>query len=550
MKEKTEINTYGDDDWPNSSIEEEIKLTLNQWVRQHPMEEQLAKPNCFTPDVVEYNKPASEYIKKDMKIINESLTFDDVLILPDYSEILPCETCTKTKFSRNIELNIPIVSAAMDTVTEASMAIAIAREGGIGVIHKNMDILDQVNLIKKVKRSENAIIKDPITTEEDKTVGRVKELMNEYNINGIPVVDKEGVLKGIITARDLRFERNDGILVREIMTTDMVTTSMEEFDLEKAEEILKKEGIEKLPILKDNKLVGLITYKDIIKIREKPNASKDKYGRLRVAAAIGITEKDMERALSLIKAGVDALVVDTAHAHSKKVGNSVKQLIDYATDRGFDVDIIVGNVVTAKAAKYLMDLGVDGIKIGIGPGSICTTRVIAGIGVPQLSAIMNIYDVILGQIPLIADGGIRFSGDITKALAAGADTVMIGSLLAGTEEAPSETIIFEGRRFKSYRGMGSIEAMREGSADRYFQSSYDVGKLVAEGVVGRVPYKGTVYEVVTQFIGGLKAGMGYCGAHTLNKLKRVKFTKITNMSVRENHPHDVSIVTEAPNYSR
>ena len=334
------------------------------------------------------------------------------------------------------------------------------------------------------------------------------------------------------------------------MTTDMVTTSMEEFDLEKAEEILKKEGIEKLPIIKDNKLVGLITYKDIIKIKEKPNASKDKYGRLRVAAAIGITEKDMERALSLIKAGVDALVVDTAHAHSKKVGNSVKQLIDYTTDRGFDVDIIVGNVVTAKAAKYLMDLGVDGIKIGIGPGSICTTRVIAGIGVPQLSAIMNIYDVTLGQIPLIADGGIRFSGDITKALAAGADTVMIGSLLAGTEEAPSETIIFEGRRFKSYRGMGSIEAMREGSADRYFQSSYDVGKLVAEGVVGRVPYKGTVYEVVTQFIGGLKAGMGYCGATTLDKLKKSKFTKITSMSVRENHPHDVSIVTEAPNYSR
>ena len=485
-----------------------------------------------------------------MKIINESLTFDDVLIIPNYSEILPSEVSIKTKFSRNIELNIPIVSAAMDTVTEAYMAIAMAREGGIGVIHKNMDILDQVNLIKKVKRSENAIIKDPITTEEDKTVGRVKELMNEYNINGIPVVDKDGALKGIITARDLRFERDDGILVREIMTTDMITTSMEEFDLEKAEEILKKEGIEKLPILKDNKLVGLITYKDIIKIREKPNASKDKYGRLRVAAAIGITEKDMERALSLIKAGVDALVVDTAHAHSKKVGNSVKQLIDYTTDRGFDVDIIVGNVVTAKAAKYLMDLGVDGIKIGRGPGSICTTRVIAGIGVPQLSAIMNIYDVTLGQIPLIADGGIRFTGDITKALAAGADTVMIGSLLAGTEEAPSETIIFEGRRFKSYRGMGSIEAMREGSADRYFQSSYDVGKLVAEGVVGRVPYKGTVYEVVTQFIGGLKAGMGYCGAHTLNKLKKAKFTKIRRMSVRENHPHDVSIVTEAPNYSR
>ena len=485
-----------------------------------------------------------------MKIINKSLTFDDVLIIPNYSDILPSEVSIKTKFSRNIELNIPIVSAAMDTVTEASMAIAMAREGGIGVIHKNMDVLDQVKLIKKIKRSENAIIKDPIITEEDKTVGVVKELMNEYNINGIPVVDKEGALKGIITARDLRFERNDGKLVREIMTTDMVTTSMEEFDLEKAEEILKKEGIEKLPILKDNKLVGLITYKDIIKIREKPNACKDKYGRLRVAAAIGITEKDMERALSLIKAGVDALVVDTAHAHSKKVGNSVKQLIDYTTDRGFDVDIIVGNVVTAKAAKYLMDLGVDGIKIGIGPGSICTTRVIAGIGVPQLSAIMDIYDVTLGQIPLIADGGIRFSGDITKALSAGADTVMIGSLLAGTEEAPSETIIFEGRRFKSYRGMGSIEAMREGSADRYFQSSYDVGKLVAEGVVGRVPYKGTVYEVVTQFIGGLKAGMGYCGAHTLNKLKRAKFTKITNMSVRENHPHDVSIVTEAPNYSR
>jgi IMP dehydrogenase len=485
-----------------------------------------------------------------MKIINKSLTFDDVLIIPNYSDILPSEVSIKTKFSRNIELNIPIVSAAMDTVTEASMAIAMAREGGIGVIHKNMDVLDQVKLIKKIKRSENAIIKDPIITEEDKTVGIVKELMNEYNINGIPVVDKEGALKGIITARDLRFERNDGKLVREIMTTDMVTTSMEEFDLEKAEEILKKEGIEKLPILKDNKLVGLITYKDIIKIREKPNACKDKYGRLRVAAAIGITEKDMERALSLIKAGVDALVVDTAHAHSKKVGNSVKQLIDYTTDRGFDVDIIVGNVVTAKAAKYLMDLGVDGIKIGIGPGSICTTRVIAGIGVPQLSAIMDIYDVTLGQIPLIADGGIRFSGDITKALSAGADTVMIGSLLAGTEEAPSETIIFEGRRFKSYRGMGSIEAMREGSADRYFQSSYDVGKLVAEGVVGRVPYKGTVYEVVTQFIGGLKAGMGYCGAHTLNKLKRAKFTKITNMSVRENHPHDVSIVTEAPNYSR
>ena len=482
--------------------------------------------------------------------MNKSLTFDDVLIVPNYSEILPSEVSIQTKFSRNIELNIPIVSAAMDTVTESAMAIAMAREGGIGVIHKNMNILDQVNLIKKVKRSENAIIKDPITTEEDKTVGRVKELMNEYNINGIPVVDKEGALKGIITARDLRFERNDGILVREIMTTDMVTTSMEEFDLEKAEEILKKEGIEKLPILKDNKLVGLITYKDIIKIKEKPNASKDKYGRLRVAAAIGITEKDMERALSLIKAGVDALVVDTAHAHSKKVGNSVKQLIDYTTDREFDVDIIVGNVVTAKAAKYLMDLGVDGIKIGIGPGSICTTRVIAGIGVPQLSAIMDIYDVTLGQIPLIADGGIRFSGDITKALAAGADTVMIGSLLAGTEEAPSETIIFEGRRFKSYRGMGSIEAMREGSADRYFQSSYDVGKLVAEGVVGRVPYKGTVYEVVTQFIGGLKAGMGYSGTPTLDKLKKAKFTKITSMSVIENHPHDISIVTEAPNYSR
>ena len=485
-----------------------------------------------------------------MKIKNESLTFDDVLLIPHYSEILPSEASIKTKFSKNIELNIPIVSAAMDTVTEASMAIALAREGGIGVIHKNMDILGQVNLIKKVKRSENAIIKDPITIDEGKTVGAVKDLMKEYNINGIPVVDEKGALKGIITARDLRFETDHGIMVKDIMTKELVTTSMEEFDLEKAEDILREEGIEKLPIIKDNKLVGLITYKDIIKIKEKPNACKDKYGRLRVAAAIGITEKDMERALSLIKAGVDALVVDTAHAHSKKVGNSVKQLIDYTTDRGFDVDIIVGNVVTAKAAKYLMDLGVDGIKIGIGPGSICTTRVIAGIGVPQLSAIMDIYDVTLGQIPLIADGGIRFSGDITKALSAGADTVMIGSLLAGTEEAPSETIIFEGRRFKSYRGMGSIEAMREGSADRYFQSSYDVGKLVAEGVVGRVPYKGTVYEVVTQFIGGLKAGMGYCGAHTLNKLKRAKFTKITNMSVRENHPHDVSIVTEAPNYSR
>lgn len=483
------------------------------------------------------------------KIVLEGLTYDDVLLVPAYSEVLPREVSIQTKFTKNITLNSPIISAAMDTVTESEMAIAMAREGGIGILHKNMSIKKQAAEVKRVKRSESGMIIDPITLTKEKTVAHAKSLMRKYSIGGIPVVNDIFELIGIVTNRDLRFEKDDEKEVSEIMTTENLVTTKEGTSLKEAEEILQDYKIEKLPVVNANKkLVGLITFRDIIKVRENPNANKDTYGRLRVAAAIGVTGDVMERADALIKEGVDALVIDTAHGHSKGVATTLKSIKKLYPK----TDIIVGNIATGAAAKFLVEAGADAVKVGIGPGSICTTRVVAGVGFPQLSAIMEVAAAIKSTgVPVIADGGIRYTGDIPKAIAAGADTVMLGSLLAGTKESPGETIIFEGRKFKSYRGMGSVEAMTKGSKDRYFQDvEDDVKKLVPEGIVGRVPYKGEVYETMHQFLGGLKAGMGYCGSKNIKSQKEAKFVKITSSGITESHPHNVTITKESPNYSR
>ena len=483
------------------------------------------------------------------KIVMDGLTFDDVLLIPAYSEVLPREVDLSTRFSRNIQLNIPFVSAAMDTVTEARLAIAIAREGGIGVIHKNMSIEAQAKQVHSVKRAENGMIYDPVTINRSSTVADALALMKEYHIGGIPVVDDDRRLVGIVTNRDLRFERNEKRAIDEVMTKDGLITTTQSTDLQQATDILQQHKIEKLPVVdKDFRLVGLVTYKDITKAKDKPFACKDKLGRLRVAAGIGVTADSMERASALVEAGVDAIVIDTAHGHSKGVVEVLKKV-----KAAFpQIDVVVGNIATGEAAKYLAAAGADGVKVGIGPGSICTTRVIAGVGVPQLSAIYDVAKALKGtDIPLIADGGIRYSGDIVKALAAGGYSVMLGGMLAGVEESPGETIIYNGRKFKSYRGMGSLEAMEKGSKDRYFQAGEtDVKKLVPEGIAARVPFKGSLFEVVYQMVGGLRAGMGYCGAADINALHNAKFTRITNAGVAESHPHDVAITSESPNYSR
>ena len=482
------------------------------------------------------------------KMMKEGLTYDDVLVVPAYSDVLPYMVSTSTKFSKNITLNIPVVAAAMDTVTESRMAIAIAQEGGIGVLHKNMIIEQQALEVRKVKRSESGMILDPITLTLSATVGDAFKIMRENSIGGIPIVNEDMNLLGIVTNRDLRFEKDMTLLISNVMTTEnMVTTELN--DLENAENILKDNKIEKLPIVDaNNKLVGLITFKDIIKNRMRPNACKDQYGRLRVAAAVGVTADVLERVEALAKASVDAIVIDTAHGHTKGVVDVLKKV----KAKFKNIDIVVGNIATAAAAQALIDAGADAVKVGIGPGSICTTRIVAGIGVPQLTAVMDVAEVTKkNNIPLIADGGIRYSGDIVKALVGGASTVMLGSIIAGVEEAPGETIIFEGRKFKSYRGMGSIDAMQDGSKDRYFQSGeVDAKKLVPEGIVGRVAYKGTLGEVVHQMIGGLRAGMGYTGSATINELSKAEFLKITAAGVAESHPHNVTITREAPNYSR
>ena len=483
------------------------------------------------------------------KVVMDGLTFDDVLLIPAFSEVLPREVVVKTKFSRNIELNIPFVSAAMDTVTEAKMAIAIAREGGIGVIHKNMSIEDQAQQVKYVKRAENGMISNPICILRNKTVGEALALMAEYKIGGIPVVDTEGRLVGIVTNRDLRFQRDMSKLIDDVMTKENLITTQQSTDLEAAADILQQHKIEKLPVVDaSNKLIGLVTYKDITKAKDKPFACKDKEGRLRVAAGVGVTYDTMERVKALVDAGVDAIVIDTAHGHSLGVADMLKKVKQAYPN----VDVIVGNIATGEAAGFLVKAGADGVKVGIGPGSICTTRVIAGVGVPQLSAIYEVAKALEGTgVPLIADGGLRYSGDIVKALAAGGSSVMMGSLFAGVEESPGETIIFNGRKFKSYRGMGSLEAMQKGSKDRYFQDvEDDIKKLVPEGIAARVPYKGSLYEVAYQMLGGLKAGMGYCGAKNIEDLHQAKFTRITNAGIMESHPHDVQITREAPNYSR
>ena len=483
------------------------------------------------------------------KFIGQGLTYDDVLLVPDYSEILPREVSITSKFSKNIPLNIPIVSAAMDTVTESKMAIAIASEGGIGVIHKNMPVEEQANEVRLVKRAESGMIIDPVTLDSNSLVIDAKNSMKKYKIGGIPIVSKTGKLIGIVTNRDLRFEKDNLKKLSEVMTNKNLITAKAGTSMSQAEEILQTHKIEKLPVVDEKGiLIGLITFRDINKHSEKPTSNKDKLGRLMVAAAIG-TDKDFKkRAEYLIKSGVDALVVDTAHAHSSRVGDVLKTL----KDKFNGVDIVVGNIATADAADYLKENGADGIKVGIGPGSICTTRVVAGVGYPQLSAVLEVSEALKdSKIPLIADGGIRYTGDISKAIAAGADSVMLGSLLAGTEESPGETIIYDGRKFKTYRGMGSVEAMQKGSKDRYFQSEQsDKKKLVPEGIVGRVPYKGQLNESIHQFIGGLRSGMGYCGTKDIPSLKKSsKFVKITGSGIRESHPHNVSITKEAPNYS-
>ena len=483
------------------------------------------------------------------KIVMDGLTYDDVLLVPAYSEVLPRTVQLSTKFSRNIDLHIPFVTAAMDTVTESAMAIAIAREGGIGVIHKNMGIEEQARQVAIVKRAENGMIYDPVTIQRGRTVGDALALMAEYHIGGIPVVDDDKHLVGIVTNRDLRFERDLNKLVEEVMTSENLVTTTQQADLAAATLILQENKIEKLPVVdKDGRLVGLITYKDITKAKDKPMACKDSKGRLRVAAGVGVTADTMERMNALIQAGADAIVIDTAHGHSKFVIEKLRE----AKATFSDVDIVVGNVATGAAARMLAEAGADAVKVGIGPGSICTTRVVAGVGVPQLSAIYDVATALQGTgVPLIADGGLRYSGDVVKALAAGGYSVMIGSLVAGTEESPGETIIFNGRKFKTYRGMGSLEAMENGSKDRYFQSGVvEVKKLVPEGIAGRVPCKGSVQEVIYQLVGGLRSGMGYCGANTIEELHNATFTRITNAGVLESHPHDITITSEAPNYSR
>jgi IMP dehydrogenase len=483
------------------------------------------------------------------KIVMEGLTFDDLLLVPAYSQVLPRDVSLQTKFSKNIMLNIPMVSAAMDTVTETVMAIAIAREGGIGVIHKNMSIDEQAKQVKAVKRAENGMILDPISITPDKTVSDALGLMSEYKIGGIPVVNGDNILVGIVTNRDLRFEKEMDKKIEVVMTKDNLVTTTISTDLDNAAEILQKHKIEKLPVVDPNyKLVGLITYKDITKAKDKPFACKDEQGRLRVAAGIGVTADSIERATALVEAGVDAIVIDTAHGHSKGVADMLKLV----KEKFPQIDVVVGNIATTEAAKFLVEAGADGIKVGIGPGSICTTRVIAGVGVPQLSAIYEVSKALKGTgIPLIADGGLRYSGDIVKALAAGGSSVMMGSMLAGTEESPGETIIFNGRKFKTYRGMGSLSAMQQGSKDRYFQDvEDDIKKLVPEGIEARVPFKGTLQEVIYQMVGGLRAGMGYCGAENIEKLHEAKFTRITAAGYTESHPHGVMITREAPNYSK
>ena len=483
------------------------------------------------------------------KIVMDGLTYDDVLLIPAYSEVLPKTVELKTKFSRNISLNVPFVTAAMDTVTESAMAIAIAREGGIGVIHKNMSIEDQARQVAIVKRAENGMIYDPVTIRRGKTVKDALDMMAEYHIGGIPVVDDECHLVGIVTNRDLRFERHLDKLIDDVMTKENLVTTHIKTDLSAAADILQSNKIEKLPVVdSENHLVGLITYKDITKAKDKPMACKDEKGRLRVAAGVGVTVDTLDRMGALVEAGADAIVIDTAHGHSKYVIEKLRE----AKASFPNVDIVVGNVATGEAARMLVDNGADAVKVGIGPGSICTTRVVAGVGVPQLSAVYDVYSALQGTgVPLIADGGLRYSGDVVKAIAAGGSSVMIGSLVAGTEESPGDTIIFNGRKFKSYRGMGSLEAMENGSKDRYFQAgTKDVKKLVPEGIAGRVPYKGTVQEVIYQLIGGLRSGMGYCGAGTIEAMHNAKFTRITNAGVLESHPHDITITSEAPNYSR
>ena len=484
------------------------------------------------------------------KIIGEGLTYDDVLLVPNYSEVLPREVSIQCYFSRNIQLNVPIVSAAMDTVTESAMAIAIAREGGIGVLHKNMTIEEQALQVRKVKRAESGMIIDPVTLSLTSNVGEAKLCMKEHNIGGIPVVDQNGILKGIVTNRDLRFERDSKRPIVEVMTSKNLITALEGISMKDAEAILERNKIEKLPVVnKDYKLVGLITFRDIAKLQSKSISNKDNLGRLRVAAALGVTADAVERAEALVNAGVDALIIDTAHGHTQGVVSVLKSV----KQKFPNLDIVVGNIATPEAALFLAENGADAVKVGIGPGSICTTRVVAGVGYPQLSAVMQVAQALKGKgVPVIADGGIRYTGDIVKAIAAGADCVMLGSLLAGIKESPGETIIFEGRKFKSYRGMGSVEAMEKGSKDRYFQDvEEDIKKLVPEGIVGRVPYKGELQESMHQFIGGLRAGMGYCGAKDIPTLKEIgRFVRITTSGIAESHPHNVTITKEAPNYSR
>ena len=482
------------------------------------------------------------------KLLFEALTYDDVLLVPGYSEVLPKDTNTRTKLTKNIEINIPLISAAMDTVTEHEMAIAIAQEGGIGIIHKNMSIQQQADQVRRVKRSESGMISDPITLNINAVVGDALKIMREFKVGGIPVIDENGTLKGIVTNRDLRFQTDMGLPIIEIMTINNLVTANEGISLEDAENILMHKKIEKLPIIDANhKLVGLITYKDILKKKNKPNAAKDKRGRLLAGAAVGVTSDLEERVSALVKAGVDVVSIDTAHGHSKGVIDALKSI----KAKFPNLEVICGNVATGEAAKALADAGADGVKVGVGPGSICTTRIIAGIGMPQLSAVYLCSKALEGTgVPVIADGGIRFSGDIVKAIAAGAGTIMMGSMFAGTEESPGEIVIFEGRKFKSYRGMGSVEAMEDGSKDRYFQDATDdVKKLVPEGIVGRVPFKGLVREIIYQMTGGLKAGMGYCGAANIAALQEAKFVKITSSGMKESHPHDIQITKEAPNYS-
>ncbi|UOR05445.1 IMP dehydrogenase [Hymenobacter aerilatus] len=482
------------------------------------------------------------------KIAFEALTYDDVLLLPAYSEVLPRDADTSSQLTRNIRLNLPFISAAMDTVTEAEMAIAMAQEGGIGMVHKNMSIKAQAELVRRVKRSESGIILDPFTLEDTATLGDAKQMMRDNKIGGIPIVDDQRRLKGILTNRDLRFEKDMSRSVSEVMTREKLVTAAAGTALSIAEEILQDSKVEKLPVVdKDGKLVGLITYRDIRKRRRSPNACKDEFGRLRVGAAVGVTADLLDRIAALVEAGVDVVSVDTAHGHSKGVLDAVRNIKQQFPT----LEVIAGNVATAEGARALADAGADAVKVGVGPGSICTTRIIAGIGVPQLSAVLEAARGLEGTgVPLIADGGIKFSGDVVKALAAGASTIMVGSLLAGTEEAPGEVTLFEGRKYKSYRGMGSVEAMEEGSKDRYFQDAEaDVKKLVPEGIVGRVPYKGLAAEVLYQLAGGLRAGMGYCGAPNIATLQQARFTRITGAGLRESHPHDVQITREAPNYS-